>query len=455
MALVAGSGGGNSYSPAGPDLTWLRKHPVTKTAPAASVSALDKGIEQRYGPDPSGGVNYYRSFSTGEQFGPPVPPGLAATAPQTNALGNWLGYGPLRDYHVGGAPQMNTNAAGYGSMPNFRAPQIASIPNYDPVSGSAMMLDYGLGNVAGNFRVNADAAVNRIGEVGGQRVSAAAEDQISRGMGRSGNAILAEDAVRRQVGIDQASALEEAANQTAGYNLQAGIASAGNRTNLGMANQRADIDFKTLQDEGARFKANMDLSRQLANQEATIKALGLETQFKGQLADIQARKAIANQDAMTAYENIRAGNEQFYAGLLDKRTEGNRNYQLGRYGAENTAAYQRGQLQNETRGQDLQYPQGGMGMTAYQQAQLDYNREKDTRDANMAFYLRGNPVDPGAMGYLPPKMLNGGKLPSSGPGSTLAGYSPEQLYNGMFFRQYGRYPTTAELRAYAASGSQG
>lgn len=265
---------------------------------------------------------------------PRTPPTPRYTAPKVRATAKWTP----------------------GAIPTVTA-RTADVPQ-----GEFYRVDPSVGSV-GTQTVSADAAAALLREAGADRVAAARESEIARGMGRSGVALGVEQVVGRQNAMDVAAAIENARNESARLQLEADVASAGNATNIETANQGAFADWADMIMRGGQFNAQLGSEYDFANQNAAINRENNTLDWSKFLGDLGFRVSDANsKNALTASglnEQARGTNLDWAARLAQEArlaSEFNRTL---------PATYASAGLDRSGS------PLGGAdGLTAYQQAQL-------------------------------------------------------------------------------------
>lgn len=269
---------------------------------------------------------------------------------------------PVQQQQVAAAPQVSTTpwdatgGAWQQYLSGANAPQVAE-STYAAPTGGPMLLDaedtgitlgtdYGL-----QGWVDAISAQLRNGQ--GARIDAAREAQVARGMGRSGQAILSEDAVRRETELEIATQAASAAVQQATLEQDTMKAYASLKTSRDLANQTAMGAWQTLLDNANQFKATLEYERQVANQQAQLEQSGQALQYAGILSQLETERTLANQQTTYLYEEMRMAESQFTRA---------QNLQLQIEQQANQLGY--AQLAETTRANNLQYgqtPAGGAG----------------------------------------------------------------------------------------------
>ena len=217
-------------------------------------------------------------------------------------------------YNVGAAPQVATTPwdASGGAFQNYisgaATPRVAA-PNYDATVNGPMLIDpngisidvdqdYNLGQW-----VDAISAQAMFGQEA--RLTAAREQQVARGMGRSGAAILSEDAVIRDTQIQIQQAAATAAVEQARLNASAEQAYASLQTERDLSNQRAYEAWNVLTEQAQQFKASQEMEASLANQAAEIEMRGMGMQYAGILSQLETERVLANQQTQQSYAQMR------------------------------------------------------------------------------------------------------------------------------------------------------
>lgn len=228
-------------------------------------------------------------------------------------------------YNVGAAPQVATTPwdASGGAFQNFisgaATPRVAA-PNYDAGVNGPMLIDpngisidrdqdYNLGQW-----VDAISAQAMYGQ--DARLNAAREQQVARGMGRSGAAILSEDAVIRDTQIQIQQAAATAAVEQARLNASAEQAYASLQTERDLSNQRAYEAWNMLTEQAQQFKASQEMEASLANQAAEIEMRGMGMQYAGILSQLETERVLANQQTQQSYAQM-----QMTAALAERENQ--------------------------------------------------------------------------------------------------------------------------------------
>lgn len=272
------------------------------TGGALSPLRTDSQIDRRIVEEGRSADPYTYAYHTAQ----PTQPKAKATLWDPPALTS-----NVADYSFGATPQLSTRPwdplAG-SPLANAQAPQVAPVQFNRPTGGAYTIdpndvgldldADYGLEAWA-----QAIADQLRYGQT--ERLDAAREQQVARGMGRSGEAILAEDEVRRQTDLAIAQAQAEASVEQARLTQDTHKAYATLKTEREMSNQRAVATWQQLISDAEQFASNLEMTRRLANQEAQIQWSGQQREYAGLLTQLETQRAMANQKAQTAYERMR------------------------------------------------------------------------------------------------------------------------------------------------------
>lgn len=228
-------------------------------------------------------------------------------------------------YNVGAAPQVATTPwdASGGSYRDFisgaATPRVTA-PAYDETVNGPMLIDpngisidvdqdYNLGQW-----VDAISAQAMFGQEA--RIEAAREQQVARGMGRSGAAILSEDAVIRDTQIQIQQAAATAAVEQARLNASAEQAYAQLQTERELSNQRAYEAWNVLTEQAQQFKASQEMEAALANQAAEIEMRGMGMQYAGILSQLETERVLANQQTQQSYAQM-----QMTANLAERENQ--------------------------------------------------------------------------------------------------------------------------------------
>ena len=353
MALLSDAGAtskGNYYSypgafpfPVAPTSAGFK--PYHTTAPTGFQSRLGAPVQQQ------GKTGLMQSVPTGIA---PQATALRAASPTggqrtpTPIARQW------NPYNVGAAPQVATTPwdASGGSYQDFisgaATPRVTA-PAYDETVNGPMLIDpngisidvdqdYNLGQW-----VDAISAQAMYGQEA--RLQAAREQQVARGMGRSGAAILSEDAVIRDTQIQIQQAAATAAVEQARLNASAEQAYASLQTERELSNQRAYEAWNVLTEQAQQFKASQEMEAALANQAAEIEMRGMGMQYAGILSQLETERVLANQQTQQSYAQM-----QMTANLAEREN------QL-------QAEISRAELEVQNRSITMQYGAGAQGQT--------------------------------------------------------------------------------------------
>lgn len=244
-----------------------------------------------------------------------------------------------------------------GSWQKFLNPQ--NTPQVGPSSYSAptggpMLLDAqdtGM-TLGGDYGLNqwVDAISQQLRYGQGARIDAAREQQVARGMGRSGPAILSEDAVRRETELEIATQAASAAVQQATLEQDSMKAYAQLKTSRDLANQTTTSAWAEFIDKGQQFKATLEHERHLANQQAQIQQSGNALQYAGILSSLETERVLANQETTRLFEEMRMTESQF-----------TRSQNLQAWIETQAQNLGFAQLAETSRANDLQYGKGAAG----------------------------------------------------------------------------------------------
>ena len=286
---------------------------------------------------------------------------------------------PVEQYQVGATPLVGTtpwDATG-GRWQQFldpsSAPQVQRSA-YTAPTGGPMLLDAedtGI-TLGGDYGLNqwVDSISEQLRYGQGDRIEAAREAQVARGMGRSGEAILSEDAVRRETELEIASQAASAAVQQATLEQDTMKAYGNLKTSRDLANQAAHGAWQELLEQGRQFQATLEHERQIANQQAQIQQSGQALQYAGLLSQLETERVLANQTTTRLYEEMRLNESQFTRAS---------NLQLEIERAANQLGY--AQLGEQARATDLQYGQGAGGAGSWEDVIAAYTSLRASQDA--------------------------------------------------------------------------
>ncbi len=242
-----------------------------------------------------------------------------STQPQKAAATKWTPTpfnAQTPDYQFGATPQVDTNpwnplgSAGFSTaapqvqQSDYTAPTGNQTYYINPESGLEVPTDYGFGEYIA-------AISDQLYAGEGRRLDAAAEASASRGMLRSGAAILSEDAVRRETELEIAVQTATAAVEQARLTQDTMVAAATLRTEREMSNQRATEAWQQLQEQAEQYQATLEQQRQISNQQAFIEMSGQARDYAAQMSGLETQRALANQDAELLYTQIQVGYNQF------------------------------------------------------------------------------------------------------------------------------------------------
>ena len=201
----------------------------------------------------------------------------------------------ISSYAIGNAPQVSTNPLNNVPtqfIPSFETP-LAAVTEFAGMGGSAPQA------ARVNIMGHAQAAMDMLDYAGQERVAAARESEIARGMGRSGVALGVEDRVNYETDLAKAAEYAEYSARQAEIDTQ-----------ISMANVQAQTSFQQLQEQSRQYAAALQQERALANQQAQIEMSGLQTQWASQLADIAYQREALNANMKQTQEQmLRSANE--------------------------------------------------------------------------------------------------------------------------------------------------
>jgi len=300
MALVSGSGGGG----------FAKKTTKSAASPAQGGSTQTSSRKSMKG----GYAGYNDSgSSTGFSKGPTGAGGRAGSATLWNMPSSYKS--SVSDYSFGSTPLMNTQAQDYtgGAYQDFiNGTAVDDITGVDlhEVTGAPYLLDaedtgitlggdYGLGQWVQSMTDSLEYGQE-------ERLQAAREAQVARGMGRSGEAILSEDQVIRETNLSIQQAQAEAAVQQSSLEQDSMKAYADLKTQRDLSNQRATEAWQALQEQAAEYQANLDMQTQLANQQSQLDQASMGLEYSAAMSELETQRAIANQTTTRLYEEMKS-----------------------------------------------------------------------------------------------------------------------------------------------------
>jgi len=232
-----------------------------------------------------------------------IPKAMVSTPTATQALASRAPtytpqqYTPgIASYGIGAATQVSANPlSGIPTqyLPNLTTAPLAAGVDFSAMGGSAPQAR------AVSIMPYAQAAMDMLDYAGQERVAAAREGEIARGMGRSGVALGVEDRVNYETDLAKAA-------EYADYSARQGEID----TQISIANQQAKSAFQQLQEQSRQYAAALQQERSLADQQAKIEMAGLQTQWASVLADISFQREELNANLRQTQEQMmRAANE--------------------------------------------------------------------------------------------------------------------------------------------------